>query len=163
MPANAPVNAALLNKPVLRPGASGEAVRELQGLLISYARYINSQGILPGAIDGIYGEATRLAVVAFQEQVFLPTTGVVADLTWRSLFNRAPVDLPEVKFGEKSDYVLLLEQRLIRLGYLVRPADLLYDQRTLNAVSAFQRFAGLPQKSTVNQAMWFALSKLAIV
>jgi peptidoglycan hydrolase-like protein with peptidoglycan-binding domain len=147
----------------LRLGDSGPKVKELQTLLDGYSKYIDARAISPGAIDGQFAEATKQAVVAFQEQVFIPRTGIVADLTWRSLFNRAPVDLPEVKFGEASDSVKLLEERLIRLGYFAGPADRKYEQRTLDAVQAFQKQAGLPKRSTVNNAMWFALSKVPIV
>jgi peptidoglycan hydrolase-like protein with peptidoglycan-binding domain len=124
---------------------------------------INAPVINPGPIDGIFGEATRIAVLSFQTQMFIPSTGVVADLTWRSLFKRAPVDMPEVKFGETSDAVEILESRLVILGHLDPPANRVYDRLTLRAVSAFQKAAGLPQKSTVNEAMWFALSKIPVV
>jgi peptidoglycan hydrolase-like protein with peptidoglycan-binding domain len=152
-----------LSKPVLKLGANGAAVTELQTLLTKYAQFINAFSIAPSVIDGEYGTETQRCVMAFQEQVFLPPTGVAADLTWRSLFLRGPVDLPDVKFGESSEFVTILELRLVRLGYMAGPADKLYNNRTLNAVSAFQRSAGIPQKSTVNAAMWFALSKVAIV
>ena len=156
------VNTATLTKPTLRFGDSGAAVRELQSLLNNYSQYISSRAIAPGAIDGKFGPITQLAVLTFQEQVFLPKTGVAADLTWRSLFKRAPVDLPNVEFGDTSDFVTILEQRLIRLRFLTGQADRRYEQQTLAAVSAFQRSVGLPQRSTVDEAMWFALSKIAI-
>lgn len=72
------------------------------------------------------------------------------------------MDLPEVKYGESSDYVIFLQERLIRLGYLAGKADRVYGSQTLDAVHAFQRSASLPRRSTVNEAMWFALSKIAI-
>jgi peptidoglycan hydrolase-like protein with peptidoglycan-binding domain len=147
----------------LRLGDSGPKVKELQTLLDGYSKYINARAISPGTADGQFGESTRLAVMAFQEQVFIPRTGIVADLTWRSLYNRAPVDLPDVKFGESSDFVQLLEERLIRLRLLTGPADRKYEQKTLDVVQAFQRKAGLPKRSTVDAAFWFALSKMPIV
>lgn len=150
---------AQLNKPVLRLGATGSAVRELQQLLLDYSNYIGARPIHPGVVDGNFGDSTLAAVRAFQQQVFLPVTGVVADLTWRSLFKRGPVDLPPVKYGETSDYVALLEDRLVVLNFMAPPANRRYDDRTLQAVFAFQKQAGLPQRSTVNEAMWFALSK----
>jgi peptidoglycan hydrolase-like protein with peptidoglycan-binding domain len=147
----------------LRFGDSGPKVKELQTLLDGYSKYINALAISPGAIDSQFGESTRIAVMAFQEQVFIPRTGIVADLTWRSLYNRAPVDLPELKFGESSDFVQLLEERLIRLRLLTGPADRKYEQKTLDVVQAFQKKASLPKRSTVDAAFWFALSKVPIV
>jgi peptidoglycan hydrolase-like protein with peptidoglycan-binding domain len=85
------VNTVNLTKPSLRFGDSGPAVKELQTLLDGYSQFIKAPAISPGAIDEIFGATTQNAVMAFQEQVFLPRTGIVADLTWRSLFKRAPV------------------------------------------------------------------------
>jgi peptidoglycan hydrolase-like protein with peptidoglycan-binding domain len=159
-PAQTPVQP--INKPILRVGDSSADVKEMQTLLADYAKYIGSRAIAPGAIDGIFSEKTLGAVMAFQEQVFVPRTGVVADLTWRSLFNRGPVDMPEVKFGETSEFVRILETRLVRLGYLREQANQVYTRSTVDAANAFQKKAGLPQKSTVDAAMWFALSKVPI-
>jgi peptidoglycan hydrolase-like protein with peptidoglycan-binding domain len=159
-PAQTPVQP--INKPILRVGDSSADVKEMQTFLADYAKYIGSRAIAPGAIDGIFSDKTLAAVMAFQEQIFVPRTGVVADLTWRSLFKRGPVEMPEVKFGESSEYVRILETRLIRLGYLREQADRLYTKSTVDAVNAFQKKAGVPQKSTVDEATWFALSKVSI-
>jgi peptidoglycan hydrolase-like protein with peptidoglycan-binding domain len=59
--------------------------------------------------------------------------------------------------------VKLLEERLIRLRLLTGTADRKYEQRTLDAVQAFQKTAKLPKRSTVDDAFWFALSKLPVV
>jgi peptidoglycan hydrolase-like protein with peptidoglycan-binding domain len=150
------------DKPILRSGDSGAEVKEMQTFLESYAKYIGSPAIAPGVIDGIFSDKTLKAVLAFQEQVFVPRTGVVADLTWRSLFNRAPVDMPEVKFGETSEFVRILETRLVRLGYLREQANQVYTKSTVDAVNAFQKKVGLPPKSTVDDKTWFALSKVPI-
>jgi peptidoglycan hydrolase-like protein with peptidoglycan-binding domain len=157
------VNTANLTKPSLRFGDSGPAVKELQTLLDGYSKFIGARAISPGTIDSNFGASTQNAVMAFQEQVFLPRTGIAADATWRSLFKRAPVDLPDVKFGETSDFVRLLEERLVRLRLLTGAADRKYEQRTLDVVQAFQKKVGLPKRSTVDDAFWFALSKLPIV
>jgi peptidoglycan hydrolase-like protein with peptidoglycan-binding domain len=151
-----------LSRPSLRLGDSSAEVKEMQTLLAEYGQYIGSRTIVPGAADGVFSDKTLAAVMAFQEQVFVPRTGVVADLTWRSLFKRAPVDMPEVKFGESSEFVRILETRLIRLGYLREQADRLYSKSTVDAVNAFQKKAGLPPKSTVDDKTWFALSKVPI-
>ncbi len=123
------VNTASLTKPSLRLNDSGPAVKELQTLLDGYSKFIDAPAIAPGAIDSNFGPGTQNAVMAFQEQVFLPRTGIVADLTWRSLYKRDPVDLPEVKFGATSDSVKLLEERLIRLGFFRGQTDRKYEQR----------------------------------
>ncbi len=122
-------------KPTLRLNASGLEVKELQTLLIGYADYIKCPPIGNLKIDGEFGEKTRACVLSFQKQVFLPETGVVADLTWGALSKRAPFGLPDVKFGESNEYVKLLENRLVVLGYLKGQADNKYEQRTVEALA----------------------------
>lgn len=61
--------------------------------------------------------------------------------------------------GRKGDAVQALQQKLIELGYLTGKADGDYGNMTLNAVSAFQKDAGLPQTGVADgdtQALLFA-------
>jgi peptidoglycan hydrolase-like protein with peptidoglycan-binding domain len=151
-----------LKKPTLRLGATGQDVIELQELLINYAIYIGSNAIRPGAIDGQFGVRTEAAVKAFQKQVFLPMTGVVADLTWRSLYKRAPVDLPTLRQGDTGVVVELLQERLTFVLQRRVIVDGDFGRMTRIAVLDFQRVAGLPQTAIVDETTWFELSKRAI-
>lgn len=54
----------------LRSGSTGAAVQALQ-------RQLNALGYAVGADDGVFGPATHRAVVAFQQEHGLPTTGIV--------------------------------------------------------------------------------------
>lgn len=67
-------------------GSSGENVRQLQYMLSVLASYIPEMPNL--AIDGIYGPATRNAVLAAQRRYRLPETGVVDDATWEHIYNQ---------------------------------------------------------------------------
>jgi putative chitinase len=58
------------NDDTLRPGARGDRVRALQQDLAGL-------GYLVGAIDGVFGPATRRALINFQEERRLEMTGVV--------------------------------------------------------------------------------------
>lgn len=69
-PANVP--------PVLRLHAQGSAVSQLQ-------RELQTLGYYSGAIDGIYGEQTRAAVVRFQTDKQLTVDGIVGASTWDAL------------------------------------------------------------------------------
>jgi peptidoglycan hydrolase-like protein with peptidoglycan-binding domain len=151
-----------LNKPVLRLGANSPAVQEMQRLLLNYADYIGSRAIRPGAIDGAFGPGTQAAVIAFQKQVFLPGTGVVADLTWRSLFKRGPVDLVDLRQGDVSDIVVLLQVRLTVLNFFADQVDGEFGRFTKMAVINFQRSAGIPQTGVVDAKTWFEISKRPI-
>jgi uncharacterized protein (TIGR02594 family) len=55
----------------------------------SIQRALQSLGFDPGPIDGIWGRKTIAAVVAFQDSIGLPTTGVVDDRTEREILARA--------------------------------------------------------------------------
>lgn len=64
---------------VLSEGSRGEEARALQQALID-------QGFLDGGADGIFGRGTAAAVMAFQQSVGLPATGIADVATQRKLF-----------------------------------------------------------------------------
>ena len=64
-------------RPTIRQGSSGVYVRYLQQKLTSKLYPL-------GNIDGIFGNATREAVVAFQRENGLNADGIVGPLTWQS-------------------------------------------------------------------------------
>jgi peptidoglycan hydrolase-like protein with peptidoglycan-binding domain len=62
----------------LRPGAAGEAVKVVQRLL-------NDKRKAGLTVNGLFGTATRKAVVAFQRHVGMTPHGNVGPVTWRNL------------------------------------------------------------------------------
>ena len=70
----------------LSVGDSGEKVRLLQYMLSVLSAYIPS--IPPLNIDGIYGPATRAAVLAAQRRFGLPETGTVGAQTWNEIYDQ---------------------------------------------------------------------------
>ena len=70
----------------LQVGSSGEIVRFLQYMLNVLSAYIS--GIPPVTEDGIYGPATRAAVLAAQRRFGLPETGVVNTQTWDEIYDQ---------------------------------------------------------------------------
>ena len=68
----------------LTPGDTGEKVRLLQYMLSVLSTHIPS--IPPLSIDGIYGKATRAAVLAAQRRFGLPETGTVGPQTWDEIY-----------------------------------------------------------------------------
>lgn len=69
---------------VLRQGARGQDVITLQYLLDVIAEYYS--GIPGPGQDGIFGNATREAVIAFQRQMGLVADGIVGPATWDALY-----------------------------------------------------------------------------
>ena len=70
----------------LQPGDTGEKIRLLQYMLSVLSEYI--PGIPPVTIDGIYGSATRAAVLAAQRRFRLPETGTVGTQTWNEIYDQ---------------------------------------------------------------------------
>lgn len=70
----------------LQVGSSGQQVRLLQYMLSVLSSYIPA--IPPVGIDGIYGQDTRAAVLAFQRRYQLPETGTVGQTTWDTIYDQ---------------------------------------------------------------------------
>lgn len=96
--------------PTLSLGSRGNSVSELQKLLLR-------NGFNPGSIDGIFGNNTRSAVVAFQRSKNLTPDGIVGIKTWTALgvdCNQQPSTCPigTIAYTIKSgDTPYLLAQR----------------------------------------------------
>ena len=70
----------------LQLGSTGDVVRQLQYRLSVLADFI--PGIPNVAVDGIYGPATRAAVLAAQRRFRLPETGIVDKTTWDDIYDQ---------------------------------------------------------------------------
>ena len=125
--------------PLLRAGAQGEAVRELQKLL-------RAAGIDPGE-SGAFDAATEVAVRAFQKRRRLRVDGICGPETWgaleesghslggRLLCRRSPM--------MRGDDVVELQTRLNALGFDAGRADGIFGPQTEAALVAFQRDAAV--------------------
>ena len=67
-------------------GDRGIRVEQLQYMLRVLSSYISE--IPPVAVDGIFGPATRAAVIAAQQRFGLPQTGSVNYDTWEAIYNQ---------------------------------------------------------------------------
>lgn len=83
----------------LSVGDSGEKVRLLQYMLSVLSAHIST--IPPLNIDGIYGPATRAAVLAAQRRFGLPETGTVGAQTWDEIYDQyAGIENTNLRSGE---------------------------------------------------------------
>ena len=132
--------------PTLKPGTTSAAVRTLQGKL----------GSLP--TTGYYGSLTQARVTAYQKFVGLPQTGVADPVTQARLWVRGWTGTaaasgtttkayPTLRFGMTSAAVKALQARLGSL-----PTTGYYGTLTRARVTAYQRFAGLPQTGVADSA-----------
>lgn len=70
----------------LSTGSTGEKVRLLQYMLSVLSSFIPE--IPPVTVDGVYGNATRAAVLAAQRRFQLPETGSVDTATWDFIYDQ---------------------------------------------------------------------------
>ena len=84
----------------LKVGDSGEKVQLLQYMLSILSSYIPS--IPPVAVDGIYGQGTRSAVLAAQRRFGLPETGSVDPATWIEIYDQySGIETTTLRSGER--------------------------------------------------------------
>jgi N-acetylmuramoyl-L-alanine amidase len=125
----------------LRLGATGDAVRDVQHRLTRLGFDVT------GDPTGHYGDATADAVRAFQEQRGLRVDGIFGKQSWASLVEAG------YRLGDRllylrspmlrGDDVSELQEDLGRLGFDAGRVDGIFGPRTVAAVEAFQRNAGL--------------------
>ncbi|MEO1591929.1 MAG: peptidoglycan-binding protein [Cyanobacteria bacterium J06632_22] len=151
--------ATTINKPVLRFGARGKAVQELQKLLNTYGYNL--------PVDGIFGAWTEGVVKDFQFVRFLGNDGIVGNKTWRALFTRGPIDMPVLRLNNNRDEVKIVQDILSRLVQDGNTSAVYYPDRvdgrfgihTEQAVKAFQTSSGLEADGIVGHRTWHTLSK----
>lgn len=142
---------------ILRPGDEGDEVKSVQARL-------QELGYYAGSIDGVYGSGTTEAVRFFQARNSLTVDGKVGPNTANVMYSGAaipayagdastptPTPTPEpqvtpgqtLRLGAQGDDVVLLQVRLMALGYLSGKADGIFGSATGAAVAAFQLRNGL--------------------
>ena len=83
----------------LSEGDTGDKVRHLQYMLSVLSAYISS--IPPVEVDGIFGPATREAVLGAQRWFGLPQTGAVDEATWDEIYDQfAGIENTSFRNGE---------------------------------------------------------------
>ena len=131
--------------------------------------------------DGIYGEATRSAVRAFQAQSGLPATGIADNDTWNRLaacyLRHGPSVLPPEPLsilwqprqvilpGEENLHLFLMQAMMAALAQLYAGAEPpavtgRYDAATKKAVLELQELFGFEADGVIDQRFWAHLSRL---
>jgi N-acetylmuramoyl-L-alanine amidase len=127
--------------PVLRAGAVGEAVRDLQHRLISAGQ------VIAPAEFATFGEATVAAVRAFQTARQIRVDGIVGPETWSALVESGFVLGDRLLYLQspnlRGDDVATLQHTLNRLGFDAGREDGILGPETAGALREFQRNAGL--------------------
>jgi len=158
----------------INEGDSGNQVIAPQYYLKFISTY--NQAIPEVNIDGVFGNATRQAVEAFQREYNLEVTGVIDRTTWDRLTGvylgiigdnppqylvQEYVPYPGITLreGDSNEAVRLIQERLSFLSGIYSgipdvEADGYFGAETERAVLGFQSEFGLPQKGIVGPATW---------
>jgi len=135
---------------VLREGSRGEEVSRIQRRLIDL-------GLLSTRATGIFGPATREAVIRFQGANGLTADGIVNHSTMTTLFPSVQNNLSSnpitsvLSRGSRGEQVTKLQNRLIELGLLNARANGIFGPLTQAAVEGFQRTNGLTVNGILNR------------
>ena len=181
---NAPIRGITSSYPgtPLRRGSSGPNVVVVQ---VELNRISQNYPAIPklASVDGIFGSRTEAAVRRFQEIFGLTPDGIVGKATWYALVRlyTAVTSLSELRSqgqqfysisweypnsiyqGETGDKIRHLQYMLSVLSAYIPDipplqVDGIYGPATADAVSAAQRWFGLPQLgSSVDRATWDAI------
>ena len=151
----------------------GRPVRSLQTMLRVISE--NDRRVPPVVPDGIYGQSTMNAVSSFQRIYGLPVTGVADQTTWDAIVKAYEGSLVQVgktqpieilfepgqvfRRGDHSPYLYLLQSMLMVLSQtspsIGAPGHSgTIDQRTAEALAAFQILAGLPPTGELDRMTW---------
>ena len=165
---------------VLRRGASGRAVRELQYYL--YLMHAYDPAVPAVTIDGRFGSSTEAAVRAYQRLAGLTADGVVGRATWENLYaqanrlrlvgpvvtvNRMAYPGAPLALGAEGEAVLYYTVLLSRIAYYydaVSSPGLLsvYTDEVETGTRSLQQFLGLPVTGTVDADTWDAAEGLGL-
>lgn len=138
-------------------GSNNDSVLLVQKILYARGMYPRKAGF-----DGSFGPATDKAVKEYQKFCKLDVDGIVGPLTWDSMTG-IPGDtkgLKTTQIGDKSVYVLLLQEVLAADWYYAGAIDWKFGEGTRAAVRAFQKDAGLTVDGVVGPATWKKLIKI---
>ena len=163
----------------ISPGDTGEKVRTLQYLLDVVSLFYPD---IPSVTqDGIYGNETKNAVVAFQQSEGLTPDGIVGEETWDRLYsvykgavdsttsesdNFEPILYPypgrELKLNSRGHDVRLLQVYINRLAREYDEINLIpitgvFSPVTQNAVKQVQTLLGLTADGIVGEKTWTAI------
>ena len=154
-------------------------ITELQTFLrgISFVNP-NIPRIIP---DGIYGDATRSAVMAFQKEYGLPVTGDADKATWNKIYSTyqyvleyygdqvkiAPFPSPGhvIMFGDKGYLIYILQVMINTIAdYYANIANVdisgKYDEATMRSVIQLQNILGIYPDGELDKGAWNKLARV---
>jgi len=122
--------------------------------IIAIQRHLAESGYEPGPTDGVLGEQTRAAIIAFEIDNKLPVSGVASQKLLKSII--LGVSRQEVSGGamqmadETTALIKSIQQTLAKLGYDPGPIDGLIGSSTGEAIQKFEADQKMPVTGRIN-------------
>ena len=141
---------------VLKRGSNGDAVKDLQNILVKLGQLSDAQ-MQTGV--GIYGPKTQKAVESFQANVGLPVTGELDAPTQKAM----SAVLSAISRGDEVDPALIknVQKKLVDLGYLtteqIGGGAGKFGPKTEAALKEFQSQNGIPSTGRFGPLTYKAL------
>jgi len=137
----------------LQNGNVNSQVQAMQQRLIEY-------GYFTGQSDGVFGDATQMAIQRFQMVNGLPVTGIADGMTLMRLMADVPISwqgyLSEMSCaaGDVGLNVYVLQRRLRAMGYFEGECTGSFGDLTQRAVAAFQTDNALEATGAADAGLW---------
>lgn len=162
----------------MRLGDTGADVRAFQFYLAVIGRFYNNVPAI--VVNGVFDEATRDAVIAFQKLYGLTPDGIVGDNTWQAMFNayrgiinsqdniRGGVKLypgTPLRLGSTGENVETIQQYLSTIAESFPeinsvPVTGNFGPQTQTAVRQFQELYGINPTGVVGPLTWYEIATL---
>ena len=140
----------------MEPMKNGDISNQVQAM----QRRLKDMGYFSGSTDGVFGDATRMAVERFQMVNGLQVTGVADGATMMRLMADQPVTwqgfLSEMSAasGDVGLNVYVLQKKLTDMGYFGGECTGSFSDFTQRAVAQFQADNGLDDTGVADAATW---------
>lgn len=122
--------------------------------VLSVQRHLTDRGYEPGPADGVLGEQTRAAIMAYEHDNKLRVSGEPSDKLLKSMILGASPGDPAAASSqlspENTALVKSIQKTLIKLGYDAGPIDGLIGASTNMAIRKFERDRKLPVKGRIS-------------
>lgn len=148
-------------RPTLSLGSTGEDVKDLQKVLNGT---VADNSLV---VDGVFGNLTKEAVLAFQKENGLTIDGIVGSQTWAivdtiDVSENDTNSRPVLCFGSKGEDVEYLQRRLNGIGFGSLVVDGIFGVATEEAVKKFQKYYGLTVDGIVGSQTWAKLETIDV-
>lgn len=156
IPAAAPAAPALAPTPPRRPETT--ALRPRAEIVQDIQRELTERGYYDGAVDGLLGPRTGLAMKEFTEAQGVkpaaePNETLLAQIRVAPARSEITASIPPVNPASAATRVLAVQRTLAKFGYGPLRLNALHDRDTRTAIERFERDRDLPPSGEVSERL----------